>query len=169
MTAGRSFAERVSSRRLASGALAVLTNPHAPTVTIAGTLRAGPALAADGRFSVPGLTAAMLDRGTVTFGRMELARELEDHGLQLVVRASSATPTIVSFSAQGLAEELPRLVRLTVEVLRRPTFPSEELDKLREQVLGGLARERQETHALAYAAFTRRLFPEAHPLHRRPI
>jgi len=169
MTAGRSFAERVSSRRLASGALAVLTNPHAPTVTIAGTLRAGPALAADGRFSVPGLTAAMLDRGTVTLDRMELAREIEDHGLQLVVRASSATPTIVSFSAQGLAEELPRLVRLTVEVLRRPTFPTEELDKLREQVLGGLARERQETHALAYAALTRRLFPEAHPLHRRPI
>ena len=38
MIAGRSFAERVSSRRLASGTLAVLTNPHAPTVTIAGTL-----------------------------------------------------------------------------------------------------------------------------------
>jgi zinc protease len=169
MTARRSFADRVSSRRLASGALAVLTNPHAPTVTIAGTLRAGPAFAADGRFSVPGLTAAMLDRGTATLGRMELARELEDHGLQLAVRASAATPTIVSFSAQGLAEELPRLVRLTVEVLRRPTFPSEELDKLREQVLGGLARERQETHALAFAALTRRLFPEGHPLSRRPI
>jgi len=169
MMAGRSFAERVSSRRLASGTLAMLTNPHAPTVTIAGTLRAGPALAADGRFSVPGLTAAMLDRGTVTLGRMEIARELEDHGLQLAVRASAATPTIVSFSAQGLAEELPRLVRLTVDVLRRPTFPSEELDKLREQVLGGLARERQETHALAYAALTRRLFPEGHPLSRRPI
>jgi len=170
MTSGRSFAERVSSRRLAGGgALAVLTNPHAPTATIAGTLRAGPAFAADGRFSVPGLTAAMLDRGTVTLGRMELARELEDHGLQLGVRASAATPIIVSFSAQGLAEELPRLVRLTVEVLRRPTFPTEELEKLREQVLGGLARERQETHALAYAAFTRRLFPEGHPLRRRPI
>lgn len=169
MMAGRSFSERVSSRRLASGALAVLTNPHAPTVTIAGTLRAGPAFASDGRFSVPGLTAAMLDRGTANLGRMELARELEDHGLQLAVRASAATPTIVSFSAQGLAEELPRLVHLTVEVLRRPTFPAEELEKLREQVLGGLARERQETHALAFAALTRRLFPDGHPLSRRPI
>jgi len=164
------FAERVGSHELAGGGnLAVLANPHAPTVTIAGSLRAGPALAADGRFSVPGLTAAMLERGTAEHGRMELARELEDHGLQLIVRASSATPTVVSFTAQGLAEELPRLLGLTAEVLRLPTFPSEELDKLREQVLGSLVRERQETHALAYAALTRALYAEGHPLRRRPV
>ena len=170
MAPGATFSDRVSSHPLPGGArLAVLSNPHAPTVTIAGTLRAGPALAADGRFAVPGLVAAMLDRGTEAFSRMALARELEDHGLQVVVRASASTPTIVSFSAQGLAEELPRLVRLLVEVLRRPSFPAEELEKLREQVLGSLAREREETSARAFAALTRRLYPEGHPMHRRPI
>ncbi len=170
MRSRQAFSERVSSHRLAGGGrLAVLANPHAPTVTIAGTLRAGPALAADGRFSVPGLTAAMLERGTAEHGRMELARELEDHGLQLVVRASSATPMVVSFTAQGLAEELPRLVALAFEVLRRPTFPPGELEKLREQILGSLVRERHETHALAYAALTRALYPDGHPLRRRPI
>jgi zinc protease len=156
--------------RLPGGArLAVLTNPHAPTATVAGTLLAGPARATNGRFAVPGMVAAMLDRGTTKHSRIELARELEDHGLQLVVRASASTPTIVSFSAQGLAEELPRLVRLLVAVLRRPSFPAGELDKLREQVLGSLAREREETSARAFAALTRGLFPEGHPLHRRPI
>jgi zinc protease len=164
------FADRVSSHRLpAEARLAVLTNPHAPTVTIAGTLLAGPACADDGRFAVPGLVAAMLDRGTVDHDRLGLARELEDHGLQLVVRASAGTPAIVSFSAQGLAEELPRLVRLLAEVLRQPSFPAVELEKLREQVLGGLVRERQETSARAFAALTRELYPEGHPLHRRPI
>ncbi|MFC2144223.1 M16 family metallopeptidase [Acidobacteriota bacterium] len=170
MAPGAAFSDRVSNHRLPGGArLAVLANPHAPTATIAGTLLAGPALATNGRFAVPGLVAAMLDRGTTDHGRMELARELEDHGLQLVVRASTSTPTIVSFSAQGLAEELPRLVRLLVEVLQRPSFPAEELDKLREQVLGSLAREREETSARAFAALMRGLFPEGHPLHRRPI
>jgi zinc protease len=164
------FAERVESRELPGGAqLVVLANPHAPTATIAGTLHAGPAYATDGRFAVPGLAAAMLDRGTADFDRLGLARELEDHGLQLVIRASAGSPTIVSFSAQGLAEELPRLVRLLVEVLRRPSFPAGELDKLREQVLGSLARERHETSARAFAALTRGLYPEGHPLHRRPI
>jgi zinc protease len=170
MAPGTTFADRVSNHHLPGGArLAVLANPHAPTVTIAGTLLAGPALATNGRFAVPGLAAAMLDRGTTDHGRMALARELEDHGLQLVVRASASTPTIVSFSAQGLAEELPRLVRLLVEVLQRPTFPAEELDKLREQVLGSLAREREETSARAFAALMRGLYAEGHPLHRRPI
>jgi zinc protease len=164
------FAERVTSHLLPGGArLAVLANPHAPTATVAGTLLAGPAYATDGRFAVPGLTAAMLDRGTTGYDRLGLARALEDHGLQLVVRASSGTPTIVSFSAQGLAEELPRMVELMVEVLRRPVFPVEELEKLREQVLGSLARERQETSARAFAALTRGLYPTGHPLHRRAI
>ena len=170
MRSGQPFSKRVTSLRLAGGGrLVVLANPHAPTVTLAGTLRAGPALAADGRFAVPGLTAVMLDRGTADYGRLELARELEDHGLQVAVRASAGAPTIVSFSAQGLAEELPRLTTLLIEVLRRPTFPSEELDKLREQVLGSLVRERQETHALAFAALTRAIYPDGHPLQRRSI
>jgi zinc protease len=170
MTPAATFSDRVSSHALPGGALlVVLANSHAPTVTIAGTMLAGPALAADGRFAVPGLVAAMLDRGTTDHSRIELARELEDHGLQLVVRASASTPTIVSFSAQGLAEELPRLVKLLAEVLRRPSFPGEELDKLREQVLGSLAREREETSARAFAALTRGLYLEGHPLHRRPI
>jgi zinc protease len=164
------FAEKVSSHALPGGVrLVVLANPHAPTVTIAGTLHAGPAYATDGRFAVPGLAAAMLDRGTAEHDRLGLAHELEDHGLQLVVRASAATPAIVSFSAQGLAEEIPRLVRLLVEVLRRPSFPEAELDKLREQVLGSLVRERQETSARAFAALTRGIYPEGHPLHRRSI
>lgn len=170
MAPGAAFSDRITTHALPGGArLAVLANPHAPTVTIAGTLRAGPALARDGRFAVPGVVAAMLDRGTSQYSRIELARALEDHGLQLMVRASASTPTIVSFSAQGLAEELPRLIRLLVEVLRRPSFPDGELDKLRDQVLGSLAREREETSARAFAALTRALYPEEHPLHRRPI
>ena len=164
------FAERVVVHPHPSGArIAVLGNPYAPTVTVAGTLQAGLACAADGRWSVPGLAAAMLDKGTRRFDRMGLARELEDHGLQLTVSASGSAPTTVSFSAQGLAEELPRIADLLLEILQHPTFPPEELEKLRERVLGGLVREREETHAQAYAALTRHLYPAGHPLHKRPI
>ncbi len=93
MEPGAAFSDRVSSFRLQGGArLAVLSNPHAPTVTVAGTLLAGPAWAKNGRFAVPGMVAAMLDRGTIDHSRIELARELEDHGLQLVVRASASSP-----------------------------------------------------------------------------
>jgi len=164
------LAERVSVERMDNGAtIAVLENPHAPTVTVAGALLAGRAFEPRGRASVPAMTAAMLDRGTVRHTRMELARELEDHGLELNVEAPAGSPTLVSFSAQGLAEELPRLAGLLAEVLRDPVFPQEELDKLRTRALGLLARERQETYPNAFGALTRHLYPAGHPHRRRTV
>ena len=166
----RPFSELVALRELdGGGRLAVLENPHAPTVTVAGTLQAGAACAADGRFSVPGMVAAMLERGTASRSRIQLAEELEDHGLQMGVQASAGSPSAVSFSGQGLAEQLPRLAELLMDLLRRPTFPEDELARLRERVLGGLVREREDTHALAYAALTRHLYPAGHPLHKRQV
>ena len=164
------LAERTTRFDLPGGAeLAVVTNPHAPTVTIAGSLLAGRALAEDPARLVPSLTAAMLDRGTARRSRLELARELEDHGLELAVECPTSAPALASLFAQGLARELPRLAGLLAEVLRTPTFPADELEKVREQGLGRLAREREETFTLAFGALTRAIYPEAHPHHRPPI
>jgi len=164
------FADRVDLRDLPGGArLAVLANPHAPTVTIAGTVGAGLTAATDGRFTVPSVTAAMLDRGTKGHDRLGLARELEDHGLHLGVRAMANAPKVVSFSAQGLAEELDRLALLLIEVLRFPVFPADELDRLRQRILGALRREREDTSAQAYSGLSRRLYPVGHPLHKRQV
>jgi len=166
----RPMAERVTLRDLPGGGrLAVLPNPHAPTVTIAGSLRAGRAMVADGRFGVAGLTAAMLDRGTARHDRLALAREVEDHGLQLGVDTSGSLPTVVTASVQGLAEQLPRMTGLLAEVLREPSFPEDQLEILREQILGSLAREREETFAQGFAALSRLLYPPGHPHHRRTV
>jgi zinc protease len=166
----RPFVERVTVNDLPGGArLAVLPNEHAPTVTIAGTVGAGLVAAADGRFTVPSVTAAMLDRGTTDHDRISLAQELEEHGLSLTVRATANAPATVSFSAQGLADEFGRLACLLVEVLRRPVFPGNELDLLVKRALAGLAREQEEPYARAYSALTRHLYPAGHPLHKPSI
>ena len=166
----RPLAERVALGDLPGGGrLAVLPNPHAPTVTIAGSVRAGRAMVADGRFGVAGLAAAMLDRGTARHDRLSLAREIEDHGLQLGVDTSGSLPTVVTVSVQGLAEQLPRMVGLLAEVLREPSFAPDQLEILREQVFGSLAREREETFPQGFAALTRLLYPAGHPHHRRTV
>lgn len=165
-----SVSERVAVHDMKSGGrLAVAANPHAPTVTIAGMLQGGVAMADDGRFTVPSVTAAMLERGTRDFSRMALAAELEDHGLQLDVRVSSSAPVSVAFSVQGLAEMLPRMVDLLESVLKRPSFPEEELEKIRQRIFGVLQHERQNTGAVAYGGLTRALYPDGHPLRRRKI
>lgn len=164
------FRDRVELRDLPGGTrLAVLTNPHAPTVNLAGSLRAGLSLAEGGRFGVPAVTAAMLDRGTEAFDRLGLARELEDHGLQLGVQASAASPTLVGLGGSGLAEELPRLVNLLAEMLRRPLFPAPEFERLRDRIRANLSREADDTSAMAWGAFSRLLYPAGHPHRRREI
>lgn len=164
------FAEKVALHVFDEGGrLAVATNGHAPTVTIAGMLQGGPAMVTDGRFAVPSLTAMMLERGTEEFSRMALARELEDHGLHLDVRTSSSAPASVSFSVQGLAEELPRMAAILVSVLTRPVFPDDELEKVKERILGVLQHERQDTSARAFGQLTRMIFPFGHPHRRREI
>ena len=165
-----SFAERVALHAFdGGGRLAVITNNHAPTVTIAGMLQGGTAIVADGRFGVPSLTAAMLERGTAEFSRMSLARELEDHGLHLDVRNSGSAPASVFFSLQGLAEELPRMVDILASVLQRPTFPDDELHKVRERIMGVLQHERQDTSTTAYGQLTRLIYPTGHPHRRREV
>ena len=164
------FAERVALHAFdGGGRLAVVTNSHAPTVTIAGMLQGGTAMAPDGRFSIPGVTAAMLERGTAQYSRMTLARQLEDHGLQLDVRSSGSAPASVSFSVQGLAEELPRMVEVLASVLRRPVFPEDELEKVKERIMGVLQHERQDTSSVAFGRLTRMLYPSGHPHRRREI
>ena len=166
----RPLADRVALKDLPSGGrLAVLSNPHAPTVTIAGSLRAGRAMVEDRRFGVAGLTAAMLDRGTAHHDRLSFAREIEDHGLQLGVDTSGSLPTVVTLAVQGLAEELPRMAGLLAEVLREPSFAADQLEILREQILGSLAREREDTFSQGFAALTRLLYPAGHPHHRRSV
>jgi len=165
-----SFSQRVTLQTFTgNGRLAVVTNAHAPTVTLVGMVQGGTAMVPDGRFSVPAITATMLDRGTTEFSRMGLARELEDHGLQLDIRSSGSAPASVSFIFQGLAEELPRMAHILASVLRRPTFPEEELEKVRERVLGILQHERQETASVAFGQLSRMIYPPGHPQRRREI
>lgn len=164
------FAERVQQTELDNGArLASVHNPFAPTVTLAGTLLAGRSFAPPDQPEVASLTAAMLKRGTRQRTRLELARELEDRGLELSVDAPPSTPTLVTFSAQGLAEHADRLVELLVEVLRWPVFPVDELDRVRERALAALARERTQTSMRAYAALSRQLYSQGHPHYIRSV
>jgi zinc protease len=164
------FRERIAERALPGGArLVVVSNPHAPTVNIAGSLRAGVLPACADRPNVAGMTAAMLERGTRTRDRMQRARELEDHGLQLGYHVTSGAPSRVAVAGSGLAEEMPRLVDLLVDGLREPLFPDDELARLRDRVTASLIRERDDTTARAWGAFSRRLYPAGHPQRRRSV
>jgi zinc protease len=165
-----SFSERVRLYDLTGGGhLAVLANPHMPTVTIHGTMQAGLTQTCNGRLTTVAATAAMLERGTANHDRLGLAREREDHALTIGIETMHTTPSLIFPMAHGPAGELGRMISLLIELISRPTFPESELEQLKELMLGRMAKEKSSTFAQAFASLARHLYPSGHPLTTRPL
>ncbi|TFW29574.1 M16 family metallopeptidase [Massilia horti] len=90
---------------------------------------------------VPGLTAAMLMRGTSKFNRVQLADEFE----RLKISGG-----LTHF--ETTRENLPEALKLVAHVLKEPSFPAAEFEQLRQQTLVGLEASRSEPQSVAARA-----------------
>jgi zinc protease len=94
-----------------------------------------------GRQGLATLTAGLLDEGTARRSSVQIADEMERLGGYL----ASSADWDVGFVATGLLSEHWREgLDLLGEVLAAPTFPAEEVDRLRRQRLAELLRRRQD-------------------------
>jgi zinc protease len=125
-------------RTLATG-LEVLAAPvpRAPLVDLSLVLPAG------GRFDPPGaaglatLVSALLDEGTEERSALEIAAAVERLGGRLETGADWNVATV---SVRLLAEYLEEGLRLLAELLLRPTFPADEVERTRRHRLTDLLR-----------------------------
>jgi zinc protease len=163
-------AERVHFARLATGTQqAVLPRRHNPVVTVQGSLLAGHGMLPSERWTAASLVPDMLERGTRRHDRLALARKLEDRGIELDVSSDGFNPLEVQLAARSLTRHLPLVLDLLVQMLRFPTFPVAELEKLRQLRLGELAQAQEETFVRAFEAFSRLVYRPGHPHYRRPV
>jgi zinc protease len=164
------LAPPVRDESLPGGArLLVLPRRTKQTVHLQGSLLAGHGLLGPERWSAASLLPDMLERGTASYSRLELARAMEDRGIELAVSGESFNPFEVAVSGRCLARHWRLILELAVEMLRRPTFPDEELEKLRQLRLGELAQSQEDTFLRAFEAFSRLVYPPGHPCFRRPV
>lgn len=163
---GRSdFASRVRRAELENGAvLLVLENHATPTVSVRGSLRAGSYFEPRNKPGLARLTADMLERGTKRRSKLEIAGALEGVGAELEF---SADTFAVQISGRSLAEDLPLLLETLAEQLREPSFPPEELEKLKQQTLAAIQEQQSSTSYRAYERFTQSVFDHSNPF-RRP-
>jgi len=94
-----------------------------------------------GKGAIPGLTAAMLTRGTTQYDRVQLADAFD----KLKIAGS---PT----HFQTTRENLPEALKLVAHVLREPSFPAAEFEQLRRQSLVSLDASRSEPQNVASRA-----------------
>ncbi len=77
---------------------------------------------------------------------------------------NSGTHT-ASFGGKSLAEDLPLLLDILNQGLRAPTFPADQVQKLRAQLLTGLALRAQDTRDMASLIFDEMVYRQ-HPYAR---
>jgi zinc protease len=166
----RGTAGGVEQAALSGGGTLLLLPRHSnETVHLHGSLLAGHGLVLPPEWSAASFVPDMLERGTARHGRLELARLLEDRAIELDISAESLNPMEVGCSARCLARHLPLTLELLVEMLLEPSFPLDEIEKLRALRLGELAQAQEDTFARAFEAFARLIYTPGHPYWRRLI
>jgi zinc protease len=157
------LASRVTREELPSGAaLLVLENRATPTVSVYGSLRAGSHFEPKEKPGLAGVTAEMLKRGTRRRGKLELAGALEEVGADVEFDADAFA---VRINARSLSEDFPALVSTLAEMLREPSFPAEELEKLKQQTVAAIREQQSDTRSRAYERLTQTLFDEGNPFY----
>jgi predicted Zn-dependent peptidase len=156
---------KVERARLSNGmAVQFVANSAVPVVRLQLALDGG--IAADSR-AKPGLQRLMLGtlrEGTSgTLGPLdgpEIARRLEALGASV---SASAALDRTRFSLNALTPNLAPSIALFADIVAAPTFPADQLERIRGQVLASLASEATEPEGLAFRAAPALLYGPDHP------
>ena len=151
-------------REVLSNGITVLTrsNFNSPSISMAGYLPAGSIFESDEKLGLADFVSASLMRGTQTKSFDAIYNELESVGAGLGFDSGVHN---ASFGGRSLVDDLPLVLKLLSESLLTPIFPKHEVEKLRAQILTGLAIREQDTSDMAAMAFDRMLF-DGHPYSR---
>ncbi len=138
--------------------------PGTELITVQGYVKAG-AMYDGARSGLARYVAAMLQRGTARHSSQELAELLDGMGAAVSVRADTE---VVAIGLRALAEDAVEAFRLLAHILTTPTFPPEEIEKIRGELSTSLRISMQDTRFMAERAFRTLLFPDTHPYRQMP-
>jgi predicted Zn-dependent peptidase len=153
-------------RRLSNGIpIWILPQSDLPTVALTVALAGGASLQPSLRAGLSQLAVSMLDEGTKARSATEIALTAEAMGTSL--QASCGWDgAFVSFRC--LKPLLEPSLDLAIELLREPSFPEPEWERMHAQSLAALRSERDSAEARAYRGLLAAIYDETHP-YRYPL
>ena len=140
----------------------ILEDRRSPSVTVqlniggAGALFEPAALA-----GLAGTAAQMLREGNRSRTSIQIAEEVDRLGATLGAGSSFGSPDAV-LSASGLSDNFDAWFGLAVEILLDPSFPVDELEKLKQRQRAQLRQQRAAANFLVNERFSRAVYGE-HP------
>ena len=144
------------TRTLPNG-LSVVVVPHheQPMVHLRLIVRAGGAQDPPGKYGVAAMVAALLDQGTTTRTAQQVADVIDFAGGDLKTGAGRD----LSFAnVSVMTDSLDLGFNLLADVVRRPAFAAEELERQRTQAASALRVNHQDPEYLAGVVFDRLVF-----------
>ena len=154
----------ITRHELPNGIVVLVRENHdSASVLVTGYVRVG---ACDERAEQAGLaafTASALMRGATNRAFEQIYEEVESVGASVSVGGGTFTS---GFGAKSLVEDLPLTLGVLADVLRHPTFPRDEVEKLRGEILTGLEERAHDTGRRANLAFDELAYPKEHPFSR---
>jgi zinc protease len=156
--------ETATRHVLPNGMVALVQrNEGTPTVSVRGEVRVGAVNEPAEKSGLAAFTGASLIRGTERRSFQEIVATTEALGAS--VNAGGGMHSS-GFGGKSLAEDLPLVLEILADMLRTPTFPAQEVERLRGQFLMGLRENEQDTRVQASKVLRRLLFPPEHPYSR---
>jgi zinc protease len=143
----------------------LLPDRSTPTVTLSGYMGAGTEFDSQAKAGLASLTADNVMNGTKSRDALEIAKVLEDRGASLGFGANREG---VNIEGDSLAADLPILIQSFADVVQNATFPPEQLELTRQQMLTELKVKLDTPSQVALRTFQQTVYPENHPFHAFP-
>jgi len=151
---------QIQKRQLANGLPVWIVELHeVPVVQVNLVVLSGTAEDPTGKYGIASLTTAMLTNGAGSRNALEIADAIDFLGADLnAVSGIDASAIRLHVPVARLADALP----IMADVALRPTFPQDELERLRQQRLTSLIQSRDDAPTIASLAFSRVLYGPTH-------
>jgi zinc protease len=143
--------------------LIVKENHHAQSVVVRGHLQGGANLDQPDQAGLASFAATMMRRGTVNRTFAEINEAVESVAASVYVNAGRH---LTGFGGKSLAEDFDLLVEIMTDILLRPNFPADEVEKVRGQIITGLKEAADSPRSMAGQYFREILYGLDHPYGR---
>ena len=154
-----SFSDRIVEHSTDDYQLFMLHGTAKEFITWQGSFQIVPDLA-NGDDTMQDLIIGLLDKGTRNRNLFEISDFLEQRGAQ--TRFSNRGIRI-GFSGKCMKEDLKDVLLLQFEQLRESVFESEQLEHVRNRLIGSVQRSREQTASMAAGMLSRLLYVPGHP------
>jgi len=157
----------IEKRTLSNGLPVWIMGAHkVPTVHLELVVRAGVAADPAGKFGLATLTCAMLDEGAGSRSSLEISDQIDFLGADLTTGGTADASFI---DLQVPVARLADALAVMSDVVVRPTFPEDELKRLRDERLASLLEAQDDPEQLVAFAFPRLIYGAQHRYGSEPI